>query len=412
LKRRRFIQQTSLSVFATQLTQNNGLVLHKGKVNWKAVAKQFRHKKNTINFNSGSSGVLSKKTMEVLHINTQALATLSPYKTYEKWQFTIKNIKQQFAENLKVNTSELAIVRNTTEAINLVLNGYKFTDKNEVLFAKHDYPYVKNTIKNLSKVKGCRYKELDFDIELLIDEDIIQYYENAINKNTKLLILTYVTHAIGRILPVKKIIEVAYKNNVEVLLDAAHAYAHIEHSVADLNCDYYVTSLHKWLNAPYGTGLLYVKKEKIENIQTPVNVYQFSSSDINKFEQMGTRAFQNIVTISPTLAFHKQLTIAVKQKRLLKLSNYFIDALEVANIKNLKIVTDRNLMQYCGMVTFKIEDKSSKEVVNTLFEKYGIIAKPTSLHKKSGIRISSNIFILKKDIDHLIEAINTICKTI
>lgn len=412
LKRRNFIRHTGLSVLATQLPQSNSLVIDKNDANWKAIARQFRHSKSTINFNSGSSGVLSKTTIEILHKNTTALAQLSPYKTFEKWQPTIKDIKQQLAESLAVELTELAIVRNTTEAINIILSGYKYQANSTVLFAKHDYPFVKNTIKNLSKQREFSYKELDVNIEQLSDEAIIKAYEKAITKNIKFLILTHVTHAIGRILPVKKIIEIAHKNKVEVLLDAAHAYAHINHSITDLNCDYYATSLHKWLNAPYGTGLLYTKKDKIKNIENPANAYDIKSNDINKFEQLGTRAFQNIVSIQPALTFNKQLTIELKQQRLLVLSNYFIDALNAANIKNLEIITKQNLMQYGGIVTFKITGISSKKITNLLFEKYGIIAKSTSLYKGSGIRISNNIFILKKDIDYLVEAISTISKTL
>lgn len=412
LKRRNFIQQASFSVLATQLPQSNSLAINKSNVNWHAIAKQFRHSKSTINFNSGSSGVLSNATIKALHKNTAALAQLSPYKIFEKWQPAIKSIKQQLAESLAVELTELAIVRNTTEAINIILSGYNYEPNSTVIFAKHDYPYVKNTIKNLSRQHGFGYKELDFNIEKLSDEAIVKEYEKAIVKNVKFLILTHLTHAIGRILPVKKIIEIAHKNKVEVLLDAAHAYAHINHSITDLNCDYYATSLHKWLNAPYGTGLLYIKKDKVKNIKNPANAYDIESNNINKFEQLGTRAFQNIVAIQPAIIFHNQLTIALKQKRLLTLSNYFTDALNAANITNLEIITKQNLMQYAGIVTFKITGASSKKITNLLFKKYGIIVKSTSLYKGSGIRISNNIFILKKDIDYLVEAINTISKTL
>jgi len=412
LKRRKFIQQAGLSALVSQLPQTSCLAIDNKNVNWKTVAEQFRHKKSNINFNSGSSGVLSKHTMEILQKNTLALTSISPYKMFEKWQPGIVKIKQQLAESLKVDVGELAILRNTTEAINIVFSGYNISGNSEILFSKYDYPFVKNSIQNLSKQKDFKYKELDFSIEQLSDEEIIQQYKSAITDKTKLLVLTHITHAIGRILPVKAIIEIAHKNNVEVLLDAAHSYAHINYSIADLGCDYYATSLHKWLNAPYGNGLLFIKKEKIKKIQHPVNAYGYSSDNISKFEQLGTRAFQNIISIQPALEFHQKLTTKVKQQRLLELSNYFIDVLEAANIKNLQVVTDRNLMKFCGIVTFKIEDSSSKEIVNELYSKNGIIAKSVGLSKGSGIRISSNIFILKKDIDYLVEAISTISKTI
>lgn len=340
------------------------------------------------------------------------MASISPYKTFEKWQPNINKIKQQLAQSLKVEANELAIVRNTTEAINIVLSGYNYSNNSEVLFSKHDYPYVKNSIKNLSKQKHFKYKELDFNLEQLSADAIIQQYEDAITEKTGLLVLTHITHTLGRILPVKAIIEIAHKNNVEVLLDAAHSYAHIDYSIADLNCDYYATSLHKWLNAPYGTGLLYVKNHLISHLQSTANAFQNLDDISSKFEQLGTRSFQNIISIQPALALHQKLTKVVKQKRLIELSNYFIDALEVAKIKDLQIVTNRNLMQYCGIVTFKIIETSSNEIVKILFEKYGIIVKSVGLNKGSGVRISNNIFILKKDIDYLVEAISTICKTI
>lgn len=379
------------------------------EINWEAVSKEFNYGGDYINLNTGSAGIMSKTTLHFLNQCSLEIGLTSPYQCLEKWQPIIKKTIQKLANLIGVSADEIALVRNTTEGINLVLQGFPFKPKDEIIAANHDYPYVLNTIQQLSSKKNIQTKILDIDLQKATKESIIEQYQKALSPNTKLLVLTYITHREGIVLPIKEITEKAHQNGIEVLVDAAHAIAHIPHNVADLNCDYYATSLHKWLSAPYGNGLLFIKKHKITKIQPTISSYKNENDNIKKLEHLGTRAFQNIVAIKPAIDFLLEIGLENKLKRLQSLTNYWIERLP--KIKNARLISPINEFQYGGIISFKVEGKSSKEIVQSLLDNYGIISKSTGIPGNwSAIRISTNVFILEKHLDKMIEAVKEITK--
>jgi len=412
MERRKFLRKSSALLSLPCLTLPKKLPSFKNnlnQINWKVVAKEFKYGKDYINLNTGSAGIINKTTLQFLNQCSLEMGQSSPYQCFEKWQPIINETKQKLANLAGVSSNEIALVRNTTEAINLVLQGYPFKPKDEVVAAKHDYPYVLNTIRQLSNKKNIQTKILDIDLQKATKESIIEEYQKNLSTNTKLLVLTYITHREGIVLPINEITEIAHQNGTEVLVDAAHAFAHIPHNLADLNCDYYATSLHKWLSAPYGNGLLYIKKEKIFKIQPTVSNYENEKDSIKKLEHLGTRAFQNIVAIKPAIDFLLEIGLENKSNRLKNLTSYWTERL--SEIKNTRLISPINEFEFGGIASFKVEGKSSKKIAQSLFEKYGIIAKSTGVPNSwSAIRISTNVFVLEKHLDKMIEALKQITK--
>lgn len=407
MQRRNFLKKTTLlSGWPIIPFKKAKIELNFNDVDWKVISKQFVNNNNIINLNSGSAGLMSKATFERLQQSTLQMLNISPYKVFEQWQATINNVKQKLASLINAQNNEITIVRNTTEAINLILQGYPFKTGDELLLAQHDYPYVINTAKNLALKKGIKLKQIELDLKHLSDSKIIRFYKNSINNKTKLVVLTHLTHATGKILPIKKITAIAHKKGAEVLIDAAHSFAHIPHSVSDINCDYYATSLHKWLSAPYGNGLLYIKKDKIKKINPVISSYEKEEGEMSKFHHLGTRAFQNIISIEPAIDFLLQLGVETKYNRLKQLTKHWIQQLD--EIENSQLITNTDNYNYTGIASFKIEGKCSREIVKSLYKDYGIIAKSVGIKNGSAIRISSNIFILEEHLDKMIEAIKEI----
>lgn len=413
MKRRKFIKKSTALIGLPVLKKNTPITFFKedsNEINWKTVSKEFNYKSPYINLNTGSAGIMSKSTQSFLNRCSIEMGRTSPYKSLGKWQLIINENKKELAYLIAAKTNEIALVRNTTEAMNFILQGYPFKANDKILAAKHDYPYVLNTIKQLSKLKKIGTKLIEVDWQKATKQTLIQQYKKAFTKNTRLLILTYIPHSVGLVLPVKEIIEIAHQNGTEVLVDAAHAFAHIPHKVTELNCDYYATSLHKWLSAPYGNGLLYIKKDKIPKIQPVWSSYENEKDSMLKFEHLGTRAFQNIVAIQPALNFLWHIGIENKLERLQNLTQYWIKRLpEIKNARLTSNMQNTSAFNFGGMACFTIEGKSSQKIVNTLFDKYKIIAKSTGLPQSdSAIRISTNVFILEKHLDKMIEAVKEI----
>jgi len=375
------------------------------EIDWKKVSKEFNYNSPYINLNTGSAGIMSKASQAFLNECSIEMGRTSPYQSLGKWQPIIKENKQKLADLIGAKTNEITLVRNTTEAINLILQGYPFKTNDEVLAAKHDYPYVLNSIQQLSKQKKIEANIIEVDWQKVTRETLIQQYQKALTKNTRLLILTYIPHNVGLVLPVKEIIEIAHQNGTEVLVDSAHAFAHIPHKIPELNCEYYATSLHKWLSAPYGNGLMYIRKDKTPKIQPVCSSYEREKDSMLKFEHLGTRAFQNIVAIQPALDFLSNIGIENKIARLQSLTQYWIKRLP--EIKGARLMS--NIPNAQNTQNTQIEGKSSQKIVDTLFEEYKIIAKSTGLPSgESAIRISTNVFILEKHLDKMIEAVKEI----
>ncbi len=410
MERRKFLKKSSALVGLPYVaTPHNPSFVKKNsnQINWKAVSKEFSYDNKYVNLNSGSAGVISKTTLNFLNQCSQEMGYTSPYQGWDAWQPLIKQNKQQLADLVGVNKDEIALVRNTTEAINLLLQGYPFKANDAIVAANHDYPYVLNTLEQLSKNKNTQTNIISIDWQSCTKATLIEQYKNSLTKNTKLLVLTYIPHSVGLILPVKEITAIAHQNGTEVLLDAAHAFAHIPHNLKELNCDYYATSLHKWLSAPYGNGLLYIKKDKVEKIEPVISSYKNEKDSMQKFEHLGTRAFQNIAAIQPALDFLLKIGLERKLKRLQTLTKYWINRLP--EIKNAQLMSNIHAFNFGGMACFKIKDRSSKKIVETLMKEYKIIAKSTGLpNGDSAIRISTNVFILEKHLDQLVDALKEI----
>jgi len=176
---------------------------------------------------------------------------------------------------------ELIITRNTTESLDTVMNGYDWKAGDEAVMAVHDYPHMLAQFRLLARRYGIVNKIVTVPINPASDDEIVQVYANAITPQTRLLMVCHIINITGQILPVRKIADMAHARGVEVMVDGAHAFAHIDYKIPDLGGDYYGASLHKWLGCPLGTGILYVRREKIP---TPERITSVVNSDA------GTRA--------------------------------------------------------------------------------------------------------------------------
>ena len=413
MKRRKFIENTSAFIACPILAKaseqwNNDLNLLSGEEYWQNVADEFLindTRNKVLNFNSGSSGTITKTSYAQLCELIKSYNQTSFYEADIAFNEKRKTIKNEIAELLNTSQNEIALVRNTTEAINFILQGYPFNKNDEVIIADHDYPYVLNTLEKLKEQKGISIKKLSFDLNKQSNEKIINQYKKSLSNNTKLLIVSHISFHEGRILPIKDIVENAHFNNTEVLIDGAHSFAHIDFSLKNINYDYYASSLHKWLCAPHGNGVLAINQNHINKIAPINNAYPNVFNTMQKFEQLGTHAFYNQIGIYAALQFHKKIGIEKKQKRLSELSNYLGE--KISKINGVQFLSNLKDKNYCAISTIRI-DGDNKMFNQKLQSNYNIITKSVQLIDGPAIRISTNLFLTKKDIDVLCDTIKSL----
>jgi selenocysteine lyase/cysteine desulfurase len=176
-----------------------------------------------------------------------------------------KRIAGKLAEIAGCSPDELIITRNTTESLDMIIGGQDWKVGDEAVMAEQDYGAMLDMFTQISKRYGVINKIISVPNHPSSDEEIVKLYENAITPKTKVILVSHMINITGQILPIKKIAEMAHQYGVQVIVDGAHAFAHIQFSIADLGCDYYAASLHKWLSVPLGAGILFAKKEHIKN---------------------------------------------------------------------------------------------------------------------------------------------------
>ncbi|TFH23583.1 MAG: aminotransferase class V-fold PLP-dependent enzyme, partial [Bacteroidia bacterium] len=229
---------------------------------WAAIRKGYRLKPEYINLENGYYCFLPEQVLEkfidhVREVNYQGSYYMRTAKDKNK-----KAMAAKLAEAAGCSPDELIITRNTTESMDMIIGGLDWKPGDEAVMAEQDYGAMLNMFRQVSKRYGVVNKMVSVPNHPESDEEIVDLYASALTEKTRLLMVCHMINITGQILPVRKICDMAHEKGVEVMVDGAHAFGHFTFSIPDLHCDYYGSSLHKWLSAPLGSGLLYVKKDK------------------------------------------------------------------------------------------------------------------------------------------------------
>ncbi len=370
---------------------------------WGWVRESYTMSPNIINLNNGGVSPQPKVVQDALE-RYNRIANEGP--SYYMWN-TLgdgrESVRMKLADMAGCSPEEIAIDRNTTEAMNTVIFGLNLKAGDEVIVAKQDYPNLLNAWKQREKRDGIKLVWLSFQFPMENENEIVSMYENAITTKTKIIMLMHMINYVGQILPAKKIAQMAHRHGVEVMLDAAHTFAHIDYKIPDLECDYFGTSLHKWLCAPFGTGMLYIKKDKIKNIWALLSDNQPDGENIRKFESLGTRSFPIELSISHAIDFHQVIGIQRKEARLRYLKNYWVE--KVNQNPKIRMYTSLKPEFSCGLAAFGIEGIKPGDVTTRLMTKYKIHTTSMVIDNVEAVRITPHVFTTIYELDRLVTGI-------
>ena len=373
---------------------------------WYQVKQAYTVSTNMVNLNNGGVSPSPKVVQDAVE-RYNRLSNEAP--SYYMWRVLDRNregLRKKLADLAGVSAAEIAINRNASEALETVIFGLRLKRGDEVVLTKQDYPNVINAWKQRALREGIVLNFISFDFPIENKKEIVQKFKAAFTPKTKVVNITHMINWVGQILPVNQIAAAARKQNIEIVVDGAHTFAHLDFKISDLDCDYFGTSLHKWLCAPFGSGMLYVKKNKIKNLFPLFAGEEPEGESIKKFESLGTRSFAIEQAIGQAIDFHHWIGAERKQKRLHFLKNYWME--KVMNLPKVKIHTSLNPEYGCAIGLFSIEGKTSREVSSLLFRDYQIHTVGINWENIHGVRVAPNVYSTTKDLDRLILGIETL----
>lgn len=331
--------------------------------------------------------------------------------SYYMWRIMDKGrepLRKRLADLAGADPEEIAINRNATEALNTVIYGLPLEKGDEVIGTLQDYPNMIQAWKQRQLREGVVYKQLSFEFPIENDDQIVKAFEDAVTPRTKIIHVTHVINWIGQIMPVRKICDMAHKRGIEVIVDGAHSFALLDFKIPDLNCDYFGTSLHKFLSAPVGSGMMWIKKEKIAKIWPLMCNSVPNGTDIRKFETLGTRSFCIEQAIGEAINFQEAVGNRRKQERIHFLKKYWAE--KAAQIPGVKIHTSLKPEFSCAIAGVSVEGLNPGEVDSQLIQKYNIHTVGIVWENISCVRVTPHIYTKLEHLDRLVEALEKIAK--
>src|SRR5580698_3030299 len=373
---------------------------------WSVIQRAYSVNPNLINLNNGGVSPAPIVVQQAVERYNQ-LSNEGP--SYYMWRILDQGrepLREKLAQLAGVKTDEIAINRNSTEALNTIIYGLDLKAGDEVIGTKQDYPNMIQAYRQRAMREGIVYKQISFDLPIEDDNQIVKAYEQAITPRTRLIHVTHMINWVGQTMPVAKIADMAHAHNIEVICDGAHSFGLMDFKIPDLHCDYFGTSLHKFLSAPIGTGMMWVKADKIEKLWPLVCNGAPHSSDIRKFEDLGTRSFPLEQGIGEAINFHEGIGSKRKEQRIFYLKNYW--ATRVCELPGVKLHTSLDPKFSCAICGVSIDGITPNALMTTLFDRYKIHTVGIDYENIHCIRVTPHVYTTIADLDKFVAAMGEI----
>jgi len=375
---------------------------------WYYIQESFTVSPTLINLNNGGVAPSPKVVQEAVK---RFMDMCNEAPSYYMWRILDQGrepLRRNLARFAGATTEEIAIQRNASESLETVIFGLDLKAGDEVVLTKQDYPNMINAWKQREQREGIKLVWINLELPSEDNDYIAGEYIKAFTSKTKVVHVTHVINWNGQIVPVRKIADAAHARNIDVLVDGAHSFAHFDFTIPELGADYFGTSLHKWMSACIGSGMLYVKKDKIKNIYPLFAGGDAKSEDIRKFESLGTRPFFIEQAIGKAIEFHEMIGSKRKEERLLYLKNYWMS--RVKDIPKVKLGTSLKKGFGCAIGLVSVEGRKPGDLDAFLLDKYKVHAVGIEWENIKGLRVTPNVYTTTKNLDVLVEGIEKFAK--
>ena len=357
---------------------------------WATIQQAFSVTRGIVNLNNGGVSPSPRIVTEAFVRYTWQQEDATAYTMWQILEPQSETIRTGLAEIFGCDREEIAITRNASESLEILLMGLDLKSGDEIITTTQDYPRMITTLKQRELREGLKLNLIKIPLAPANVDDIASAFERAVTPKTKLILVSHQINLTGQINPVKKVCEIARSKGIETIVDGAHSFAQFDFKRDDLGCDYFGSSLHKWIYAPKGTGLLYVKKDKIPKVWPLMAAENKQKTDIRKFEEIGTHSAAMRLAIGEAILFHYAIGGKRKEERLRYLSRYWMNNLKA--VPKVGFNTSFDPKQSCAIANFKIDGVDPVALGSYLMSKHKIFTTPIVHDEFSGIRITPNVY--------------------
>lgn len=377
---------------------------------WSEVRSHYILKKEYVNFESGYYNIIPQPTLNhfknhIDHVNLHGSYYMRNHRFNDN-----RSLVKKLADFVGCNADELAITRNTTESLDLIISGFPWNKDDEAIYALQDYGAMRVMFDQVSERYAIKIKTVSVPNHPESDEELVKLYEEQITSKTKLIHLSHMINITGQILPVQKICDMAHTYGVEVLVDGAHCVGHFDFNMEDLHCDYYGSSLHKWLATPLGLGLLFVRNNKAPKIWPLLGAHEKDPTNIKRLNHIGTNPVHSDLAISDSIEYINWIGVQRKEERLRSIQMALTKPLR-SNL-NIIINTPEEPHRSCAICNIGIRGMSPRDLANNLLDDYQIFTVPIDENNVQGCRISPNVFTSFEEVEQLKNALIELSKTV
>ncbi|MCY3487477.1 MAG: aminotransferase class V-fold PLP-dependent enzyme [Bacteroidetes bacterium] len=373
---------------------------------WFTVQEAFTVDRSLVNLNSGGVSPSPRIVQEAMKGHLDYSNEAPVYTMWRVLEPQREGVRQRLALEFGCDSEEIALTRNASESLQICQFGLDLEPGDEVLTTTQDYGRMITTFKQRERRDGIILKQFSLPIPSEDPEEIVNLFESHISPRTRAILMCHMINITGQILPVKPVTQMARRKGIPVIVDGAHAFGHFDFKHDDLDCDYYASSLHKWLLAPHGTGLLYVRKDKIKTLWPLMAASEGMDEDIRKYEEIGTHPAANYLAIAEALTFHQGIGAKRKEKRLRYLRDYW--AKQLVQRDRVRLHTSLKPEFSCCIGTVQIEGIDTADLGTYLWNEHRIIATPIKHEEFEGLRVTANLFTTLEELDRFVDAMERV----
>jgi selenocysteine lyase/cysteine desulfurase len=376
---------------------------------WLQIQQAFTVDRSIINLNNGGVSPSPAIVQQAVKRHLDHANTCPAHVLWQVQDKQIDGVRRQLARAWGVDAEEIAITRNSSESLQICQQGFDLAPGDEVLTTTHDYPRMITTFKQRARREGIVLKQFPLPIPCEDPAAVVALFEANITPRTRLILMSHIVNITGQILPVKAVVQMARARGIPVIVDGAHALAHFDFKISDLDCDYYGVSLHKWLFAPHGTGLLYVRRDRIASLWPLMAAEQKNDGDIRKFEEIGTHAAAPFLAIAEALAFHQGIGAANKEARLRHLRDCWATRLLAHD--RVTLHTSLKPQHSCALATLEIDGIDPQQLSDYLWERHRILTTAIMHDEFRGVRITPSVYTTLPELDRFCEVMETVIRS-
>ena len=377
---------------------------------WSHIQRAFDMDRTMINLNNGG---ISPTPSHVLEQMIRDLRFVNELPVEHNWRILeprMESTRRELAKEFGCDTEEMAITRNASEGLEIMILGLDLQRGDEVIVTNQNYGRMITTWQQRERREGIVLKQVSFPVPLTDPRVLLRNIEAAITPRTKVIELTHITNLTGQILPIRDVVRMARPRGIEVFVDGAHAFAHFPFTRDELDCDYYATSLHKWMHAPIGAGFLYVRKERIAKLWPLMGSDKAREANIRKYEEIGTHPQANYNAVSVAIIFHRGIGADRKIARLRYIRDRWAKAL-LAESPRVRVLTELGPDKAGAICLFGVDGIDSGKLGSWLLANHRIVSTPIGHPEFSGIRVTPSIYTTVDEIDTFVDAVKVAIKS-